>query len=217
MDGRAQPDDPGRPRRSIVMLQLTIEVYDFFRTDMALERVRAAREIFAASDFSITEVREARDALESAAMNLLPLDEMDVVQQLVTKKAGELLATFGYLLPLDDIEALDRALHEFGSDPNFAEQASLAGLAGFAERIDDHLEDIGAVDDLEGFVEELDRLMKRRNFQDTRLTRRIAEKRNSLYEDEDSRARERYQSTPTAPTIPEMTTDQIRSMFKGIR
>jgi hypothetical protein len=49
------------------------------------------------------------------------------------------------------------------------------------------------------------------------LTRRIAEKRNSLYQDEHSRAHESYQSTPAAPTIPEMTTDQIRSMLAGIR
>jgi hypothetical protein len=74
------------------MLQLAIEVYDFFRTDMALERVRAAREIFAASDFSADDVREARYALECATSNLLPFDEMGVVHQLVTRKAGELLA-----------------------------------------------------------------------------------------------------------------------------
>jgi hypothetical protein len=199
------------------MLQLAIDVYDFFQTDMALDRVRAVREIFAASDFSITEAGEARHALESATMNSLPFDEMDAVHQLVTKKAGELLATFGYALPLDDIEALDSALHEYGSDPNIVKQSSLAGLAGFADQIDDHLEDIGSVDDLEGFVEELERLMKRRNFEDTRLRRRIAEKRDSLYEDEDRRARERYESTPAAPTLSEMTTDQIRSMFQAMR
>jgi Restriction endonuclease len=198
------------------MLEMAIEVYDFFQTDTALERVRAARDIFAAGDFSSSETGEARHALESATMNLLPLDEMDAVRQLVTKKAGELLATFGYALPLDEIEALDNALHTYGSDTNFAERASLAGLAGFAEQIDDHLEDIGSVEDLEGFVEELDRLMKRRNFEHTRLTQRIAAKRSSLYRDEDSHARERYESTPGAPTFPDMTTDQIRSMFKGI-
>ena len=195
------------------MLQLAIEVYDFFRTDMALERVRASREIFAESEFS--DDGEARRALESAASNLLPLDEMDIVQKLVTKKASELLATHGYTLSLDDIEALDRALHEFGSDPSLARRASLAGLAGFAEQIDDHLDNIESVDELEGFAEGLERLMKRRNFQDKRLMHRIAEKRDSLYEDGD-RPHGRYQSTPAAPTVTEMTTEQIRSMFKGI-
>ena len=35
-------------------LQLAIEVYDFFQSETALDRVRAAREIFTTSEFSIT-------------------------------------------------------------------------------------------------------------------------------------------------------------------
>jgi hypothetical protein len=200
------------------MLRLSIEVYDFFRTDAALDRVRAARDIFAESDFFETEVSQACSALESASTNLLPMYEKEAVRHLVTQKAGELLATSGDGLPIEDIDALDTALHKFGSDPDFANRASLAALAGLAQHIDAHLRDLPSVDDLEAFVQELEQLMKRRNFEDTGLMRRIATKRNELYIDDAIRAGESYTntSTPAAPIDPEMTTDQIRSMFKEI-
>ena len=107
-------------------------------------------------------------------------------------------------------------MHEYGSDPSFADEVALAGLVGFAERIDEHIEDISSVDDLESFVQELKQLMKRLNFDDARLTRRIDKKRDELCDFEDDNAGERYNTTPTSPTDREMSTDQIRSMFNAM-
>jgi hypothetical protein len=200
------------------MLQLAIELHDFFRTDAALSHVRSALEIFATSSFSEIDVREACSALESASANLLPMHEMEAVREIVTKKAGDLLTTLDPAIPLDDVNALDIALHRFGSDPNFADQASLGSLAGIAQHIDDHLREISSVDDLEAFDYELEQLMKRHNFKDTGLMQSIAEKRNELYIDDAVRAGENYTNTSMAgaATDSEMTTDEIRSMFKEI-
>lgn len=199
-------------------LEIAIEIYDRFESDGALRRVRSAGEDLANSELDISDVRAVCYALENAQMNALPITDMDAIHQSVTRKAAELLEQFAYAMPLDDVDALDDALHQYGSDALLAQRASRAGLNGFIRELDDHLGEIGSVSDLDSFEEELNRVLQRRHVAEPSVRRDIQSRRERLAEQEDESDEGGY--TPTAsqsqPLVEEISNAEIRSMFSGL-
>jgi hypothetical protein len=199
------------------ILELAIDVYDELDSGAALRRVVAARELFAASEFSNLQVDEARSAFDKAILNRLPMNELDALQNVITQKAAKLLETFGYALSLDDFEALDSALHEYGDDPHLAIRASRAGIEGLLKNIDEHLDDIGSSGDLDDFENELNRLLARRSVHSITAAANIEARRQRLLENEDESDDNAY-SPAQRPIEPDALTDeQIRSMFGQLR
>ena len=199
-------------------LQIAIDAYEHFQSQDVLERVQAAREALADSNLDTSDARAVCHALENATMNLLPLAELDLVQLVVTQKAAELLQDYGYALPLDEVDALDDALHRYGSDTILAQRASRAGLAGFINDLDEHLGEIGSVSDLDSFEEELNRVLQRHQVVDPAVKRDIQSRRERLAEQEDERDEAGYTPTPsrTDRSEHELTGDEIRSMFAAL-
>ena len=196
-------------------LEIAIDIYDAFETDDALARVRIARDELDASDLDTDDVRAVCYALENAPVNSLPMADLDANHAVVTAKAAELLEALGYALPLDEVDALDDALHRYGSDPTIAAHASRTGIGGFIKELDQHLDDIGSVSDLDSFETELNRVMLRRGIVDPVVKRDVQSRRERLQETEDDDDGG-YTSSKSETAQDEITSAQIRSMFTSL-
>lgn len=197
-------------------LEMAIDIYDAFESEPALERVRSVREALSDSDLDTDDVRAICYALENAQMSLLPLADLDANHAIVTAKAAALLEDLSYALPLDEVDALDDALHRYGSDPIIAARASQTGIAGFIKELEQHLDDIGSVSDLDSFETDLSRVMLRRGLVDATVKRDVQSRRERLQEAEDENDDDNYTRSKPAATESEMTSAQIRSMFSSL-
>lgn len=207
-----------RSGTALQRLEIAVDIYDCFKSDGALRWVRSAGEDLANSELDINDIREVCYALEIAKMNPLPKVEMEGIHHTVTKKAAELLEQLGYAMPLEEVDALDNALHRYGSDAMVAQRASRAGLSGFISKLDEHLDDISSVSDLDSFEEELSRVLQRRDVVEPAVKRDIQSRRERLSELEDESDGNGYKPTshPAGPQDGEMSIVEIQSMFSAL-
>ena len=198
-------------------LTLTIDVYDHFRSDASLDRVRKAISVLEEAELVCEEAGRACLALEYLHINILPEKEVDRANQVITIKTAEMLEEFAFALGIEDIVALDDALHKYGSDNGLVSKAVNAALECFTKNLDDQLSEIDYVDDLDSFEEELNRLMDRRSYKSKTVRRDIEYRRERLYEREQKEsAKEGYSAGTTHITRSQISTDEIRSMFAGL-
>ena len=135
---------------------------------------------------------------------------------MISAAVAKMLVDYGGSLGLDDIESVAHTLYEYGSDQDAAGDAARMSLRAFISDIHTTLSEISALDELDGFEHELNRLMREYGLIDGRADREIGSRRESLLEGEEHNDEEGY-GRSSSQSQPEFSDDQIRSMFQGLR
>ena len=127
-----------------------------------------------------------------------------------------MLEEFAFALNLEDIETISEALFTYGADLGLASKSVKLALMNFLKDLDRHLDEIRSVDDLDSFEHDLKRLMDSSTLHASSVPRDIACRRQQLYELEDrDDDHEGYSRQPSKQVEREISTQEIRSMFKN--
>lgn len=212
---RIEPDTVGG---FLDQLEIAFAMYDHFSDLGFIATARRAGANILESGFDASDVRAATSALEMISLHSLPLQELDHFHGLLTVATANLLNTYAYELPFEDIEALDEALFAYGSDPIVAKEAIHAALNTFLPEIDNEMTDFGSLDELDEFERKLKGLIGKRGYVGVSPDRDLRYKREQLEEDELNRSPdEGYSDGVVKPSgSGEHSDEHIRSMFSDL-
>jgi hypothetical protein len=126
-----------------------------------------------------------------------------------------MLSKEGGDLTLDDIGALRRALERNGAPPDALKGASREAFQGYVAQLPHTLRDLGSVDELDSYADELKGYLDEFGLLDNEIEHRIADRRKRLELDEIEAGFTDY--VDGEPPITESSDEAIRSLFATLR
>jgi adenylate kinase family enzyme len=198
-----------------ILFELALDMHHHFGHD---EFVRVAREMgdnFRETGLGGSNVRAAIYSLEMISLRTFSSEVTAEFHSMLTEVTAGILQNAADELPFEDIEALDEALFNFGSDPLLARSAIHQALDRFIPEIDNEMADFASLDELETFETKLRGMITRRGYAGASPDSDLRYKRNRLIEDEDERGPdEGYQPAKHTRREPTDVSDgYIESMF----
>lgn len=127
-----------------------------------------------------------------------------------------MLIDYSASLNIEEIESVADALFEFGNDENFAGEATRSAIGSYLDDIDSVLSEITTMTELDDYERDLKKILNKSGVSASRAESEISRRREVLEERGNSRRDGRYSGTST-PGSSQIDTDQIRSMFSGLR
>lgn len=198
-------------------LELALDLYDLFRSEDLLARVKEAIAAFEAAGVGVDEVREACAALERSVTTVLPLDVEANLRAVVTSTVASMFEDNAASLSLEDFQSLDEALFAHGHDEALVLGTVQAAISTLARGICSDLDNCETLDQLEELEKGVIVLMEKRNVETSEVKWAIRWRREQLEETEPrSDDSERY-SGGGFTSKPKMNDSDIRSMFAGLR
>jgi hypothetical protein len=146
----------------------------------------------------------------------LPPAQMEQVLEAVSGAMARLLVSWGGYMNLEELDAAVSKLLDFGKSTTAVREALGSALTEFIDHIDDTLGEIDDPDDLDSFESELNGLMKRCGYSDSRVERDVDYRRQTLYERGPRRSRSQYGGFARAEEKPDVSDEEIRSMFREL-
>ena len=207
--------DAGRATR-YECLNLALDLHDEFPCGALTERITVAIDVLEEEGVHRDEVREACSLIERVALTLLPSEIEGRLRYVATIKIAAMLEENADDLSFEDIQSLDEALFTYGNNPDVATRAVHEAMRSLARVVDDEVRSITSLDDLEEYEENLVAFMKRRNFPTSSVQSDVNYRRDRIVEEGDRGRVESYRGGGVI-SQPVMSTDEIRSMFSGLR
>lgn len=159
-----------------------------------------------------------RHALEHRS--LMSESKRERIQDLdaIAETAAGLLAEQGATLELSDIRMLAGALDEYGERPDLGLTAAKASMDDWlAYSFEEAVDEATSVQELDEIYSELSKLTASLGLElGATHTAAMDAKRRQLFEDEDSRDSEGYQTSRWKAPEPEFSDEQVRSLFSTI-
>jgi energy-coupling factor transporter ATP-binding protein EcfA2 len=197
-------------------LKLVVTMYDCLQTENLIPFVTAAIRDLESSEIEGEESYRCGEALEQLTMTLLPFDVLEDAKRVLSAAVAEMLVEYGSALNLDEIQSVSKSLFEHGVDEDAASRASKEGLKKYIENLSESLDELGSVSELEDYEKNLRNTMEEFGVSDFRVSLRIESRRENLMEREERADHEGYGGARSTPQT-QISDDQIRSMFRGLR
>jgi hypothetical protein len=196
-------------------LSLLINMYDQLDDERFLPLVHAAIRALEATGIDGTDAGKCTEVLEQVVLTLLPITVQDDARQVLSLVTTKMLTDYGGALTVGEIRSVATSLFECGCDQTAAGDATRAALRGYIGEISIELDELGSLSDLEDYEKELRAVMHDYGLHDERVARRVESRREELREERE-RETGSY-SGGSAAASGYISTDQIRSMFDGLR
>lgn len=197
-------------------LELAIDSFEALGEPKLLSQISVAAADVEEAEIGDNEADLCRSLLERVFHSPLPGELAFVVRNAVSNATARLLDLWGGAITLDDLDAIASKLTQFGTDQSKAKAAVHSALRYFIDNIDETLRDYETLDDLEDFEIDLNRLMVRYEYVDPRVARDIEYRRDAILEGRVGRYRSNYGSLEQPDEQPDVSDNEIKSMFKGI-
>jgi len=201
---------------SLQMLEILIDMYDQLQNDSIFNLINHVVDSLGSGGIDGTEAERCASILERLASSGLPYDELSDATRVVTAAAAQMLADYGDSLNFDEITSVGNKLYTYGSDKDLAVEAIADGMKAYVANIDPVLSEIHSIDELDEFEHELRRFMEEYGIFNTSAASDFRYRRESLLERDDNDDEGYGRSVSLAPSH-QVSDDQIRSMFRGLR
>lgn len=200
-------------------LELVLDLYEHYSDSDFLPVARQLAERVAEEGLDTSDVSDASLMLQNTILSSAPSSDLDFFQSKLTEAVASILINHGSELTFQDLEALDSAIFDYGSDPALAEEAVRIALDNYIPEIDTEMDDFSSTSELDDFESALTDLIQRRGYSgispdsDLKYKREYLEEKESQHYDS-----ENYRGGYAGPTPPVGSSDQsIRSMFSDLR
>lgn len=207
--------DEGNYQHSYFML--AIGLYEVTGAEEFLVSIAQYLDNFEAAGWAESDAIDAIELLEKSALNGLPTSSAERVSEVATTTAAKLLSQQAKWLDLDDVRSLIDALQSYGSDRPTADSAIQTALESIDFNIRDQLGSISSIQSLEDFEDAILPLMRANKYPTKNVTHEISLKRDNLLMYGDEQSDSDTTTTSATPVTPTITTDAIKSLFRGLR
>lgn len=198
------------------LLEVLIDMYDQLQCEGILNLVIYVVDSLEPGEIDGTEAERGGSVLEQLASSGLPYAELNKASQVITAATAQMLADYGDSLNFDEIMSAGNKLYAYGSDADLAVGAITKGIEAYIANIGPVLSEIHSVDELDEFECELRRFMEEYGIVGTSAATDIRHRRETLLE-RDENDDEGYGRSVSLTPSHQVSDDQIRSMFRGLR
>lgn len=198
-------------------LEIFIDMYNLLQSQGLLQPLTVAIQQLHEDELDDSEAQRSRRVFEKIILSLLPSELQKEARSALSTSVANMLSSYGGSLSLDDLRIVATALTEYGADDDLAFSSSNAAIEAHIEEMSYYISDIISVDELDTYADELNSLMRQYSVIDSRVQRRIDERREKLLQEELEEADYEPKSDWRPPTLSDDSDEAIRSIFFNLK